>query len=99
MTKNKICPIMSKPDQTDKEGFESEQEMKDLGWYPSHGHPWGNVFPCQTNKCMAWVDPCPLINENGMLPETCLKYEGTNIKCHRNRRVCEAYCKLIEGGN
>jgi hypothetical protein len=99
MTENKICPIMSKPDQTDKEGFESEQEMKNLGWYPSHGHPWGNVFPCQNNKCMAWVDSCPLIDKEGMLPEICLKYEGTNIKCHRNRRVCEAYCKLIEGGS
>lgn len=96
MEENKICPIMSKPVQTDKECFESEQEMMELGWYQENGHPWGNVFPCQYGKCMAWSDPCPLLHGDGMLPEPCLKYEGKNTRCHRNRRICEGYCKMIE---
>lgn len=25
--------------------------------------------------------------------------DPSKVKCHRNRRTCEAYCKLIDGGS
>jgi len=96
MEENKICPIMSRPLQGPNSAFKNEADMVEQNWYPINGVAWENVFPCVREKCMAFADPCPLLHGDGMLPEACLKYEGKNTRCHRNRHICEGYCKLIE---
>ena len=35
--------------------FKDEGEMRDLGWRPINGIPYGDIIPCLKDLCMAWI--------------------------------------------
>ena len=55
MTEEKICPVMSRP--KDGDSIETPDDMKECvsrGWTIINNVPWGNIFYCQRERCMAW---------------------------------------------
>lgn len=80
--------------------------MIKANWYPVNGVAWENVFPCQRERCTAWV---PSVDEEifckeGLTPgfgdckeaSTSTTHDCNECYYGRLSERIEGYCKLIE---
>jgi hypothetical protein len=96
MTEEKICPIMSRPNQMDILGlsqvriWDSEDQMKEYGMTPINGIPYRDLFPCLKEKCMAWEPPHDICTDT-----PCEAFQG-DPEGYDCKKCSSGYCRLVD---